>query len=108
MSATRLPLAGLRVLDFSRVLAGPWCTQLLGDAGADVLKLEPLGGDVTRSWGPPFVPVGGGKTMSTYFICCNRNKRSLALDLRAPQGAAVGRALAARADVIVANDRPGP
>ena len=95
------------MLDFSRVLAGPWCTQLLGDAGADVLKLEPLGGDVTRSWGPPFVPVGGGKTMSTYFICCNRNKRSLALDLRAPQGAAVGRALAARADVIVANDRPG-
>ena len=93
----RLPLAGLRVLDFSRVLAGPWCTQLLGDAGADVIKVEPLSGDVTRSWGPPFVAAPSGRSLSTYFLCCNRNKRSLALDLGAPAGAAVAAALASRA-----------
>lgn len=88
----RLPLSGLRVLDLSRVLAGPWCTQLLGDAGADVIKLEPLTGDVTRSWGPPFIG-SGAQQLSTYFMSTNRNKRSLALDLRQPAGVAVARAL---------------
>ena len=102
----RLPLSGLRVLDLSRVLAGPWCTQLLGDAGADVIKLEPLTGDVTRSWGPPFIG-SGAQQLSTYFISANRNKRSLALDLRQPAGVAVARALSARADVVVQNDRVG-
>jgi crotonobetainyl-CoA:carnitine CoA-transferase CaiB-like acyl-CoA transferase len=103
----RKPLSGLRVLDFSRVLAGPWCTQLLGDAGADVIKVEPVSGDVTRSWGPPFVSSPSGRSLSTYFLCCNRNKRSLALDLGAPAGAAVAAALASRADVLVENERPG-
>ena len=77
------PLAGVRVADFTRVLAGPYATMLLADLGADVIKVErPVVGDDTRAWGPPFDPEG----RATYFESVNRNKRSLALDLRAPEG----------------------
>lgn len=97
------PLAGLRVLDLSRVLAGPVCTQLLGDLGADVVKVERPGvGDDTRQWGPPFVDGGA----SAYFISCNRNKRSLALDLNHPLGRPVVDDLVRRADVLVENFLP--
>ncbi|GAA2288604.1 CoA transferase [Nonomuraea roseoviolacea subsp. roseoviolacea] len=96
-------LSGLLVADFSRVLAGPYATMLLADLGADVVKVErPDGGDDTRSWGPPHA---GGE--ATYFLAVNRNKRSIALDLRDPADAEVARALAARADVLVENFRPG-
>jgi len=98
-----LPLAGVRVLDLSRVLAGPWCTQTLADLGADVWKIEAPGrGDDTRSWTPPDV---GGE--STYFMCANRSKRSLAVDLRHPAGRALVQRLAAQADVLVENYRLG-
>ncbi|HMA33385.1 MAG TPA: CoA transferase [Chloroflexia bacterium] len=97
------PLAGLRVLDCSRVLAGPFCTMLLGDLGADVVKVEhPVGGDETRHWGPP---TAGGE--AAYYLSINRNKRSLALDLKTPAGQATLRRLAARADVLVENFRRG-
>jgi crotonobetainyl-CoA:carnitine CoA-transferase CaiB-like acyl-CoA transferase len=98
-----LPLAGIRVLDLTRVLAGPYCTMTLGDLGADVVKVEPAGtGDETRTWGPPFQ---GGE--SAYFLAINRNKRSVALDLKQPAGVDAARRLAARADVLVENFRPG-
>ncbi len=100
---TALPLAGIRVLDLTRVLAGPYCTMLLADLGADVVKLEPPGGgDETRTWGPPFL---AGE--STYFLAINRNKRSLALDLKQPAALEAARRLAASADVVVENFRPG-
>lgn len=93
------PLTGIRVLDLSRVLAGPWCTMTLADLGADVIKLEPPGaGDDTRSWGKRIV----GKE-STYFLSTNRNKRGIAVDLGKPEGAALARKLAERADVLVEN-----
>src|SRR5437868_11046387 len=96
-------LDGVTVLDFSRAVAGPYCTMLLADYGADVVKLERPGvGDDTRAWGPPFV---GGE--SAYFLSVNRNKESLALDLKQPRAARVLRALIGRADVIVENFRPG-
>jgi formyl-CoA transferase len=96
-------LAGIRVLDLSRVLAGPYCTMVLGDLGADVLKVEnPDGGDDTRSWGPPFI---GGE--SAYFLSINRNKRSLTLNLKDPRGQDLLRRLAARSDIFVENMRPG-
>jgi crotonobetainyl-CoA:carnitine CoA-transferase CaiB-like acyl-CoA transferase len=98
-----LPLAGLRVLDLSRVLAGPYCTMLLSDLGADVVKVEQPGrGDETRTWGPPFV---AGE--STYFLSVNRGKRSVALDLRDEHARAVALRLAERADVVVENFRAG-
>ncbi|HEY8367708.1 MAG TPA: CoA transferase [Thermodesulfobacteriota bacterium] len=98
-----LPLEGIRVLDLTRVLAGPYCTMILGDLGADVVKVEPVpNGDETRSWGPPFQ---GGE--STYFLAINRNKRSLALDLKQAAALEAARRLAARADVVVENFRPG-
>lgn len=98
------PLAGLRVLDFTRVLAGPLCTMLLGDLGADVLKVErPGGGDETRGWGPPFDARGE----SAYYLSVNRNKRSLAADLDRPDDVALLRGLLAEADVVVDNFRPG-
>src|SRR5689334_10240554 len=85
MQQERAPLAGVRVLDFSRVVAGPYCTMLLGDDGADVVKIErPGSGDDTREWGPPFV---GGE--SAYFLAINRNKRSIAIDLQQPAGKAL-------------------
>jgi glutaryl-CoA transferase len=100
---TGLPLAGIRVADFSRVLAGPLATMLLGDLGADVVKVErPLTGDDTRGWGPPFV---GGD--AAYFLSLNRNKRSVTLDLGTEDGRSAGRRLALASDVVVENFRPG-
>lgn len=98
------PLQGLKVLDLSRVLAGPVCTQLLADLGADVVKVErPGAGDDTRQWAPPFVPDGGP---SGYFVSCNRGKRSLALDLAHPAGREVVDSLIRAADVLVENFLP--
>ncbi|MGE0715617.1 MAG: CaiB/BaiF CoA transferase family protein [Alphaproteobacteria bacterium] len=97
------PLEGIRVLDLSRVLAGPWCTMTLADLGAEVWKVEnPDGGDDTRKWGPPFA---AGE--SAYFLAINRNKQGIAVDLRNPGGRAVVRALAEKADVLVENYRAG-
>ncbi len=98
-----LPLRGIRVADFSRVLAGPLATMLLADLGADVIKVErPGSGDDTRGWGPPFV----GED-AAYFLSLNRNKRSVALDLGTPEGAAAAKRLALSCDVVVENFRPG-
>lgn len=97
------PLAGLLVADFSRVLAGPYCTMLLADLGADVIKVESPGGDDTRSWMPPVT----GDDVSTYFLAINRNKRSVALDLKNEADRALARTLARRADVLVENFKPG-
>ena len=97
------PLDGLRVVDFSRVLAGPYCTMLLADLGADVVKIErPGAGDETRSWGPPFVD---GE--AAYFLALNRGKRSCALDLATEDGRTLAQELCADADVVVENFRPG-
>jgi crotonobetainyl-CoA:carnitine CoA-transferase CaiB-like acyl-CoA transferase len=96
------PLAGLLVADFSRILAGPYATMLLADLGAEVIKVEGPGGDDTRSWQPP---VRDG--VATYYLGVNRNKRSVALDLRADADLAAGRELARRADVFIENFRPG-
>ncbi len=104
------PLTGLRVLDMSRILAGPTCGQLLGDLGAEVIKIERPGrGDDTRAWGPPFVQDAEGRDSaeSAYYLCANRNKRSLALDIARPEGAAVARRLAARSDVLLENFKLG-
>ncbi len=103
------PLAGLRVLDLSRILAGPSCTQLLADLGADVIKVERPGrGDDTRAWGPPFVEGGGGERLeSAYYLCANRNKRSVAIDLAEPDGAALIARMAERCDVLVENFKVG-
>jgi crotonobetainyl-CoA:carnitine CoA-transferase CaiB-like acyl-CoA transferase len=98
------PLAGLRVLDLSRVLAGPWCTQILGDLGAEVIKVEQPGqGDDTRRWGPPFLPDGSGD--SAYYVCANRNKQSIAINLADPAGAELIRSMALQCDVVVENFR---
>jgi len=98
----RRPLEGVRVLDLTRALAGPFATMALGDLGADVMKVEPLdGGDMCRGWGPFDRGVG------TYFLSCNRNKRSIAVDFRRPEGIALIREAAARCDVVVENFRPG-
>jgi formyl-CoA transferase len=97
------PLNGYRVLDLSRILAGPYCTMILGDQGAEVIKVERPGtGDDTRTWGPPFA---GGE--SAYYLCCNRNKKSIVVDLKQPSGAAVVRDLARVSDVLVENFTPG-
>lgn len=97
------PLDGIRVLDFTRVLAGPYCTMFLGDLGAEVVKVEQPGvGDDTRGWGPPFA---GGE--SAYFLCVNRNKKSITVDLKSKQGVALLRRLAGCADVLIENFRPG-
>jgi crotonobetainyl-CoA:carnitine CoA-transferase CaiB-like acyl-CoA transferase len=102
------PLAGLRVIDCSTVLAGPYCTMLLGDLGADVVKVEPPEGDATRGWGPPWVgSADEGTRTAAYYLAVNRNKRSLRLDLRRPQGAAILRRLLTDADVVVENFRTG-
>lgn len=101
------PLDGLRVLDLSRVLAGPLCTMILGDLGAEVIKVErPGSGDETRSWGPPWVEGAAGRE-SAYFVCVNRNKRGITADLAAPDGQAHVRMLATTADVVVENFAPG-
>ena len=97
------PLDGIRVLDLTRVLAGPYCTMFLGDLGAEVVKVEQPGvGDDTRGWGPPFT---GGE--SAYFLCVNRNKKSVTVDLKSKEGVALLRRLAERADVLIENFRPG-
>ena len=101
------PLAGVKVLDLSRVLAGPWCTQLLADLGAEVVKVErPRSGDDTRHWGPPWHGEGD-RRVAAYFLSCNRGKRSAAIDFAQPDGAALVRKLAAEADVLVENFRVG-
>jgi crotonobetainyl-CoA:carnitine CoA-transferase CaiB-like acyl-CoA transferase len=102
------PLAGIRIVDCSTVLAGPYATMLLADLGADVIKVEPPDGDATRGWGPPWVgSAEDGTRTAVYALAVNRNKRSIRLDLRQPDGATVLRRLLADADVLVENIRPG-
>jgi formyl-CoA transferase len=96
------PLHGVRVLDLSRVLAGPYCTMVLGDLGADVIKVESPDGDETRAWGPPFA---AGE--SAYYLCVNRNKRGMVVDLKTADGQNILRELALKSDVLVENFRPG-
>ena len=101
------PLDGIKVLDLSRVLAGPWCTQLLADLGAEVTKIErPEVGDDTRHWGPPWHGEGD-RRVAAYFLSCNRGKKSAAIDFAQPEGAALVRRLAAGADVVVENFKVG-
>lgn len=103
-------LSGVKVLDLSRVLAGPWCTQTLADLGADVVKIErPVAGDDTRHWGPPFLPDAEGRAtgQGAYFACCNRNKRSVTVDMATPDGQALLRRMASEADVVVENFKVG-
>jgi len=100
---TDLPLSGTRILDLSRILAGPYCTMILGDLGAEVVKVERPGtGDDTRTWGPPFA---GGE--SAYYLCCNRNKKSIAIDLQKPRGVELVKEFARVSDVLVENFTPG-
>ena len=106
MSETKASLAGVRVLDLSRVLAGPWATQILGDFGADIIKIEkPGAGDDTRGWGPPFLDNGEGD--AAYYLAANRNKRSVAIDFAHPEGADLVRKLAPHCQILVENFRPG-
>ncbi len=102
-------LSGIKVLDLSRILAGPWCTQNLADLGAEVTKIEhPERGDDTRGWGPPYLQSpDGSERMSAYFACCNRGKRSLAIDFTTDEGKAAILALADQADVLVENFKAG-
>ena len=103
-------LSHIRVLDLSRVLAGPWCTQNLADLGADVIKVErPIVGDDTRHWGPPFAKDANGNETdeSAYFICINRNKRSITVDISKPEGQELIRQLAAESDVVIENYKVG-
>lgn len=102
-------LAGVRVLDLSRVLAGPWATQMLGDFGAEVIKVEkPGAGDDTRSWGPPFLrSAGGGNGDAAYYLAANRNKRSVTIDVSKPQGAELVRRLAPHCQILVENFKTG-
>lgn len=103
-------LNGIRVLDMSRVLAGPWAGQMLGDLGADVVKIErPGSGDDTRAWGPPWLRDADGEDTrdSAYFTCANRNKRSVALDLGTPEGQEIVRSLSCKADVLLENYKVG-
>ena len=103
-------LDGIKVLDLSRVLAGPWCTQILADLGADVVKIERPGvGDDTRTWGPPFLKDTDGNTtnQSTYYTACNRNKRSVTLDIATPEGQALVKQMAAQSDILVENFKTG-
>jgi crotonobetainyl-CoA:carnitine CoA-transferase CaiB-like acyl-CoA transferase len=106
-AAVKAPLAGIRVLDMSRVLAGPWCTQLLADLGAEVVKIErPGSGDDTRHWGPPW-QIRNGEKVAAYFLSANRGKRSAAIDFATEDGAAVVRRLAGYSDVVVENFKAG-
>ena len=103
-------LSHLKVLDLSRVLAGPWCTQILGDLGADVVQVERPGvGDDTRHWGPPFLKDAQGRDtdQATYFTACNRNKRSITIDMAQPEGQALIRQMAAQSDILVENFKVG-
>jgi crotonobetainyl-CoA:carnitine CoA-transferase CaiB-like acyl-CoA transferase len=103
-------LSHIRVLDLSRILAGPWASQLLGDLGAEVIKVErPGAGDDTRSWGPPYLEDGEGNDtdIAAYFLCANRNKRSIAIDIACPEGQALVRQLALKSDVFLENYKVG-
>ncbi|MEJ8822060.1 CaiB/BaiF CoA-transferase family protein [Variovorax humicola] len=107
---TTASLDGIRVLDLSRVLAGPWCTQILADLGADVVKIERPGtGDDTRTWGPPFLKDSNGHdtNQSTYFTSCNRNKRSVTIDMATPEGQVLLKQMAAQSDIVVENFKTG-
>lgn len=104
------PLTGVRVLDLSRILAGPTCTQLLGDLGAEIYKIERLGaGDDTRKWGPPFVKDDDGNDTaeSAYYLCANRNKKSVAVDISKPDGAEIVRQMAKQCDILIENFKLG-
>ncbi|MDP9897279.1 formyl-CoA transferase [Variovorax boronicumulans] len=103
-------LDGIKVLDLSRVLAGPWCTQILADLGADVIKIERPGvGDDTRTWGPPFIKDADGNDtdQASYFTACNRNKRSVTVDMATAEGQALLQQMAAQADIVVENFKTG-
>ncbi|KAH8203944.1 hypothetical protein TruAng_001886 [Truncatella angustata] len=110
---SNLPLAGYRVLDMTRVLAGPYCTQILGDLGAEVIKIEhPTRGDDTRAWGPPYASytadsILSGPGESAYFLAVNRNKKSLGLSFQHPEGVQILHRLAAKCDILVENYLPG-
>ena len=109
-TASRGALTGIKVLDLSRVLAGPWATQMLADLGADVIKVErPVAGDDTRHWGPPFLKddQGNDTREASYFTACNSNKRSITIDMAHPEGQALLRKMAAEADVVVENFKVG-
>lgn len=103
-------LDGIRIVDFSRILAGPWATQLLADLGAEVIKIERLGqGDDTRGWGPPFLTAPDGKPLSdaAYFGCTNRNKKSIAVDIATPDGQDIAKQLIAKSDIVIENFKVG-
>jgi len=107
---TQLPLTGVRIFDLTRILAGPTCTQLLGDLGADVIKVEKPGvGDDTRTWGPPYVKDAAGKNTneSAYYLSANRNKRSVTIDLQTPKGIALAKKLIAKSDILIENFKVG-
>jgi crotonobetainyl-CoA:carnitine CoA-transferase CaiB-like acyl-CoA transferase len=107
---TQAALDGIKVLDLSRVLAGPWCTQILADLGADVIKIERPGtGDDTRTWGPPFIKdaEGNDTDQASYFAACNRNKRSVTIDMALPAGRALLQQMAAQSDIVVENFKTG-
>jgi crotonobetainyl-CoA:carnitine CoA-transferase CaiB-like acyl-CoA transferase len=110
MTTKPAALDGIKVLDLSRVLAGPWCTQILADLGADVVKIERPGvGDDTRTWGPPFIKDADGNDtdQASYFTACNRNKRSVTIDMATPEGQALLKQMAAQADIVVENFKTG-
>ncbi len=110
MTTNTGPLKGLRILDMSRILAGPTCTQILGDLGADVIKIErPGAGDDTRKWGPPYVKDSDGNdtSESAYYLCANRNKRSLTVDITKQEGQQIIRKLAVKCDVLIENYKVG-
>ncbi|CUK06245.1 Succinyl-CoA:(R)-benzylsuccinate CoA-transferase subunit BbsF [Ruegeria denitrificans] len=111
MAGSEGPLKGVKVLDLSRILAGPTCTQLLGDLGANVIKIEnpASGGDDTRQWGPPYVEdaQGNRSDLSAYFMSTNRNKKSVAIDITTPEGQAQIKRLASHADILIENFKPG-
>ena len=110
MSSRAAPLVGIKVLDLTRVLAGPWCTQNLADLGADVIKIErPGSGDDTRGWGPPYIKDAHGNdtTEAAYYASANRNKRSVALDIATERGASLERELARQSDILVENFKVG-
>src|ERR1700739_244534 len=100
-------LAGLKVIDLTRVLGGPYCTMILADHGADVIKVEPPQGDETRGWGPPFEDRGDGPRDASYYLGVNRNKRAIALDLRLPAVREVLLRMLENADVLVENFKTG-
>ncbi len=110
MNTRKPPLDGVKVLDLTRVLAGPWCTQNLADLGADIIKVErPETGDDTRAWGPPFLKDEQGKntTEAAYYLSTNRNKRSIAIDIASPKGSALVRELAKSCDIFIENFKVG-